>query len=192
MQFFDRGLQLRNRATKIGSALLRHCAVTSHVVRIEFRDGNPDEREIDVDGMGSRDPGPFRSERLPRQDLQKLLPKPSDRVLDGSPLLGENVANIRRKDALGSCGIQRLFDVPQQFVDVLTGDQQALALARIQRDVVLAQFQPFHRCGPQAPFSSHCAAEFFLGGSPGTWLRDKSSSSGVIICPGEKADSGLR
>jgi hypothetical protein len=28
-----------------------------------------------------------------------------------------------RKDALGNCGIQRLFDVPQQLIDVLTGDQ---------------------------------------------------------------------
>ena len=50
---------------KIGGALLRYCAVTSHVMGIEFRDGNLDESEIDVNGMGRRDPRLFRPERLP-------------------------------------------------------------------------------------------------------------------------------
>src|ERR1019366_5750570 len=107
---------------KIGGALLRYRAITPHVVRSEFRNGNLDESEIDVDRMGRRDPRLFRSERLPRQNLQKLSSKPGDVVLDGFSLPGSNVANIAWKGALGSCGIQGLFDIPQQLVDVLTRD----------------------------------------------------------------------
>ena len=137
MQFFHSGLQFRNHAVQVARTLLRYWTVAPHIVWIEFSYCNLYKREPHIDRMACRNVRLLRSKRVFGQYLQESSAKPRDVALDRFALHWGDVADITREDALGRSGIQRRFDVAQQLVDMLARDQQALAVARIQRNVIL-------------------------------------------------------
>ncbi|MGA2903337.1 MAG: hypothetical protein ABSD98_05880 [Candidatus Korobacteraceae bacterium] len=145
-KLFDRRLQLGNDAVQIGRTLRRYWTITTHVVWRQLRNRNLHEGEIDMDGMDRRAARLLRHQRLPGQYLQELTADPCNIVLNRLALHGRYFAHIIREYSLRSCGTERRFHIPQQLVDVPARDQEVLALACIQRDVVVTQPGSLQSC----------------------------------------------
>ena len=151
-QLFHCRLQLANDTIQVGCTLRRHRAVSPHVLGRELGNGDLDESEVYLDRMSLGDARLVGRQGLSSQHLQKLPSNPGNIVFDRVSLQASDIAGVARKDAFGSRGIQGLFDVPHQLVDMLARYQQVLALARIQRDVIVVHRGSFnHLCCEAVP-----------------------------------------